>query len=239
MTEKQIESFFVDSSNVNAEFMQHVNAMKPVESQPEGKSFYLPLDGPKIKLLREIAKRASIGKKAFVVVTTEAGFEVMRLPDGTDTELFYRYLEKVEEPSGEKGSGKKYIVQLIDRYADKSFSDLSKTELESTNKKMKDANVFSYSMIQRACVGLAFFRHADGGATPAIKKALVELVDDGFLEILPRSQSSSIFESNAVLYKRKSDKAIVLPIGPQSTANPAAPPVGFRPEDGFMAPTDD
>src|SRR5690349_10795387 len=82
---------YVQSSDAAAFYLRHVEAMKAVDKQPEGFSFAVVKIGFSLALLRNLADLANVGKKAFVVVEWPEAFEVQRLPDGSNTKLFYRY----------------------------------------------------------------------------------------------------------------------------------------------------
>ncbi len=201
-TENEFE--YVEPSNIGEYYLKHVEAMKPTESQPEGKSFAIPSDGYSLSLLRDLADAANVGKKAIVVVEWPEVFEVQRLPDGSNTKLFYRYStgnkrgNRVELSECEESIEE--IKRILNEYIEDNFEECLKYD-KNINAEAKAEKIVSYAYVQRRCLGLAAFRKAPEGAAKRFKSAIEELVESGYLKAVPKTVAAGTFETNGKLYQ--------------------------------------
>tara|TARA_Y100001973_G_scaffold106643_1_gene186073 strand:- start:12962 stop:13591 length:630 start_codon:yes stop_codon:yes gene_type:complete len=200
-TENEFE--YVEPSNVGEYYLKHVEAMKPIKSQPEGKSFAIQREGYSLALLREIADLANVGKKAVVVIEWPEVFEVQRLPDGSNTKLFYRYStgdKKDRVEHSEIGDSVSDIKSIVAQYIESNFEDCLKYD-KKLNAEAKIENVISYSYIQRRSASLASFRKAPEGSTARLKAAIDALVEIDFLNAVPDNVAAGTFETTGKLYQ--------------------------------------
>jgi len=174
---------YANPSNVAEFYLKHVKAMKPAESMPEGKSFGVTLEGFSLSLLRDLAKKgSSVGKMAVVVVPWPTSYEVQRLPDGSDVNIFYRYLN--DTPAG--GNANVFADSIIDmkritdEYHDLPFDACLKYDGNMLSEAFNN-DVISTAYLQRRLANLASYRKAPEGSTKRFKATLDEAIKEGVL----------------------------------------------------------
>lgn len=200
-TENEFE--YVEPSNIGEYYLKHVEAMKPTEKQPEGKSFAIPSEGYSLSLLRDLADAANVGKKAIVVVEWPEVFEVQRLPDGSNTKLFYRYStgnKKGRSEHSELDESIEEVKRVLNEYIEDDFEAAVKYD-DSLSIEIKKENVVSHSYIQRRCTGLASFRKAPEGSSKRFKATIKSLIEEGILNQVPKQVASGTFETGRTLYQ--------------------------------------
>lgn len=201
-TEDEFEYF--EPSNIGECYLKHVEAMKPIKDQPQGKSFAINKDDYSLSLLRDIADCSNVGKKAIVVIEHEEVFEVQRLPDGSNTKLFYRYStgkkrgNRVELSECEDSIEE--IKRILKEYVEDNLEECIKYD-KNINAEIKAEKIVSYAYVQRRCIGLAAFKKAPEGAAKRFKVAIEELVEEGYLKAVPKMVASGTYETSAKLYQ--------------------------------------
>lgn len=201
-TENEFE--YVEPSNVGELYLKHVEAMKPVESQPIGKSFAIPREDYSLSLLRDLADVSNVGKRAVVVLEWPEVFEVQRLPDGTNTKLFYRYSTGNKRGNrveiSEAGESVDELKRILSDYVNEDFDEAMKYD-KGLSAEAKSEKVVSYAYMQRRCLGLASFKNAPEGATKRFKASIEDLIEEGYISAVPKQVASGTFETNGKLYQ--------------------------------------
>ena len=191
---------YVEPSNATAFYLKHVEAMKATEEQPEGRSFALPKEGYSLALLRDLAELANVGKRAYVVIEWPQAFEVQRLPDGSNTKLFYRYLAGSEKPSFTNNSPSDKLRDFLRKYNELPLESCSQYDKNITEE-MKSQNYVTYTLLQRRLAGVAAFRNSAKGSTETLKDCIAELAESGELVELPEELVKSSFELSGKVFK--------------------------------------
>jgi len=189
---------YCDPSGVANFYLNHVAAMVPVEAMPAGKSLAVPLEGYSLSLLRDLAAKASVGKKALVVIAWPTGYEVQRLPDGSCTKLFYRYLNQTDEgdQANELSDTISEVKRVVQEYVESSFEKCVKYDV-ALLPEVKEANVVSYAYIQRRVANLKAFRNAHEGSTKRFKATIEAIIGEGYLTEVDKDK----YKTSAKLYK--------------------------------------
>lgn len=206
---KMTEEFnFIDPSQEGGFYLAHSALMEPLKTCPEGKAFSIAKNetgaaGEPIsyRVLRDIADRYSVGKKAFVVIEHPNVFEVRRLTDCESISLFYKFLKKDEKSFD--NDALEVIEKMSKEFKDQDIEHVLKySQLDAPlAKRLHDEGVIPYSYLQRRTVAMAAFRKSDSGATEQLKKAIASLIEKGIIVELPDSATKSFYETSAKLYK--------------------------------------
>ncbi len=194
---------FLEPSAKGEHFLMHVCYMQVCDELPEHFSFALDKKRFDLKILTEVATSKSVGNKVFAVLEHEESFEVRRLPDNTDLRLFYRYLARNKfSNEGSKSNSERVskATEVLKDYTRMSFEEIEKYKASITEF-MKNQNVLSYSYIHKRLAQIAIFRNSLLGSTSEIKSVIEDLISMEFLEEVPKEVRSSLFNSNAKMYK--------------------------------------
>lgn len=193
-------SQYHNPSNVGSFYLRHVQAMEPVRELPVGKSFGLELEGFSIDLLKDVLKDMKLEKKAIVIIPWyETNMvEIQRLPDGSNTKTFYKYLRADNQPKLEGGKSER-VWECCQDYMTGNF-DYSNYDANITAE-MHASKMITYAILQRKLVPTALFRNAPEGATKALKVAVKELIDKGRLIEVPRTVGKERFKLGAKIFE--------------------------------------
>ena len=189
---------YQEPSNVGNFYLKHVDVMKPLEDQPEKKSFAVSKEGYSLQLLREIAESKSVNKKVFVVIEWPEVFEVQRLPDGSNAKLFYRYCTNAKYDCTD--SSMVDIENIICQYIKSDLESCLKYDKNLTPE-IKNENIISYTYLHRRCASLASFRKSANGSTELLKILLKMLSDNKIIEAVSNDIATGMFKTTAKLYK--------------------------------------
>lgn len=191
-----------ETSPLVAGFIQRMQTIvAPLEELEVNKCFALPKGELSFSVIEDFLEDASKGKRVYVVVEHESGFEVARLPDGSNRKLFYKQTRPVVSLQCGQGEGDyaATCLRIVSEYAESTFEDVDK--YKSVSKQMKDEGIISHSYIQRRLGAVALFKNAVEGSTAAIKRGTAALVENGKLEEVPDGVAKNVFETSAKLYK--------------------------------------
>ncbi len=160
-------------------YLKHEKAMEPIKGLAQDKSFGVILDGFSLNLLRDIANRAnSVGNRAVVVIPWETGYEVRRLPDGSDPKLFYKYFSQSSAGGNVDVLADSVIdmKRIVSEYSELNFEDCQRYD---TNMPLEafESGVISYAYLQRRVANLRSYRNAAEGATKRMKATLESLIE--------------------------------------------------------------
>lgn len=191
------EMQWLEPSNVGSEYTTHLAAMEPASRVPVDKAFGLPA-GFDVGLLREIAEDVK-GRKIVVIEHGEHGFEIRRLPDNANTKLFYRVMntkpgEKIEEENGAEAVLKVLSNFLVEGAEKASAYDQKAAEGHAIG-------LVTYSYLHRRLARLAPFRNSDIGTTKALKAAIQEAEQAGYLAKLTDEAAKDLLETTAAVYR--------------------------------------
>lgn len=191
-----------ETSPLVAGFIQRMQTIvAPLEELEVNKCFALPKGELSFSVIEDFLEDASKGKRVYVVVEHESGFEVARLPDGSNRKLFYKQTRPVVsvQCGHDENEYAAACLRIVGEYANATFEEVNK--YKSVTKQMKDEGVISHSYIQRRLGAVALFKNSTEGATVAIKRGSAVLVESGKLEEVPDNVAKNVFESSAKLYK--------------------------------------
>jgi len=194
---------YVDPSPATSLYRAHREAMEPLPSLPQDKSFCVPMEGLLLPLLRNLATDSSVGKKAYVVIPhmEHDVYEIYRLVDGGNIKTFYKTQTKT---TGAKITAGCNPVDEIKRVC-QTYVTLNHGECLKYDPKLhveaKRQKIISYTYIQRRLVSAAAFRNSANGATQALKDGVSDLVEEGFLKELTKEESKSNYNTKGKLFE--------------------------------------
>jgi hypothetical protein len=191
---------YVAPSNVGEFYLKHVEAMAAMEQQPERTSFGLAREGFSLALLRDLAEAFNVGKRAHVVIEWPTGFEVQRLPDGSNTKLFYRYLKGEEKEVSLNVDASEKLQEVLQSYLKLELDDCLKYDAKLT-KEIKESRIISFAYIQRRLSNVIAFKNSPEGATKKLAACIAELVEQELLVAMPEAVTKEAFGTSAKLYK--------------------------------------
>jgi len=192
------EMQWLEPSNVGSEYTAHLAAMEPANRVPVGKAFGLPA-GFNVGLLREIAEDVK-GRKIVVIEHGEHGFEIRRLPDNANTKLFYKVVntKRGEEIAvGEDAS--EVVVKVLSNFLVEGAEKASAYDQKAAEG--HSIGLVTYSYLHRRLARLAPFRNSDIGTTKALKAAIQEAEQAGYLAKLSTEDSKDLLETTAAVYR--------------------------------------
>lgn len=186
---------FYKSSNVGDEYYAHLRAMSRTETQEVGQSFVLSAKEYRFDLLKKIADKKSVGKKAFVVIEWDGDFEIKRLPDDFNPRDFYENVINADKSKALSQSSKLVMSRKIKIYV-KSSLETCRSYDNALNEEIKKANIISRTYLHRSCGGLAAFKNSEKGSKDEFKNALKELEKEGVLTAVNESGKAKMYKIN-------------------------------------------
>lgn len=200
--------FFLPS-NVGDAFRIHSRYMELCKELPENRSFAVPRHDAEtdtvlhLGMLRKIANAKSVGKLSFVVIEHPGVFEVSRLPDGTNTALFYESVE-VEKASGRAA----YVEETAEEFVLKLMREAIETPFEQRrsydpnySKDMADEQIVSYAYLHRKATPRKPIKGSGIAPTDRLKATLKSLCDMGKVAAVPVEYAKDTYQTSAKLYR--------------------------------------
>jgi len=178
-------------------YQKHIAAMKPGEDLPVGKSFAIPLEDYSFGFLKDIAETMNVNDRCIVVVYWPASFEVQRLPDGSNSKLFYKHC-KLNLDTFDNSIEK--TKEKLAQYIKLAFEDCL-TVYPSLKKEAKRLNIISYTHLQRSLGPLASFRKAKEGPKERLHRVIEQLEKDDVLRMIPENKALDCYQTRAKLYQ--------------------------------------
>jgi hypothetical protein len=190
---------WLEPSAIGDEYMRHERAMLPAASVPIHKAFGIA-PGFNVGMLRKLAE-AFKPKKIVVIEHGESGFEIRRLSNNADTNLFYFSIKpkSIKEETPILEDQKTYVLRYLSEFFDLEDSQLIKYDQNGLNFRERDC--VSYTHIQRKCASLASFRKSEEGATKSINEVFDLLESEGVLRKLSDEETKELFDSTAKVYR--------------------------------------
>ncbi len=191
---------WLEPSQVGAEYMRHEAAMLRCEALPVLKAYPLPA-GFNVGTLRRLAK-CYLPKKIVIIEHDGIGFEVRRLEDRADIELFYE-LTKREKPKQLKIEKPKdqteIVLKAIRDFFNNSIEDVVKYEGKALE--LRNSVCISLTYLQRRLVSVMAFRTDERGAVPALRATLSQMESNGLVRRLEESEVSELFGTSNTVYR--------------------------------------
>lgn len=197
---REDESQWLEPSHVGGEYMRHEAAMEPAARVPVYKAFAIG-PGFNVGMLRELAETFK-PKRIVVIDHGENGFEVRRLANNANVNLFYASLELAKFEAITATSDKKQsdiVLKTIREFLTNSVEDISKYDQRAVD--LREAGCISYAYAQRKLAPVALFRRDARGASDALKAVFSAIESEGLLRRLDKAEAAELFNTSAVVYR--------------------------------------
>lgn len=140
--------------------------------------------------------RLSINKKCYVLIESQNVYEIARLPDGADYNFVYHAMASPLAINENRDK----LIKIIDRYKERPFGLIGEMD-KAINREMKNQNIVTYAYLQRSTATVASFKRQVIGATKTLHALILDLIEDGKLIELSKSDSSKHFDRTARMFK--------------------------------------
>lgn len=198
---------FYDPSPVGGFYEAHMRLMKPIAELPENKVFIIdkmPVGDAQeemsLFIFRRIAKRFSVGKKAFVVIDHPGQFEVRRLTDNDSAEDFYKFAEPEKALQNSEQEAFLKVLNIIRTYKTASLKYVQTYEKTCTEK-MKADNIFTSSYVSRKVSSISCFRKSSSTVSEILTACFEKLQIDGVIIEVPSGVSTNKYNTSAKCYQ--------------------------------------
>jgi hypothetical protein len=196
---------------IEAEYLRHVEAMKPCAELPVRKAFALD-SGSIVGILRKVAETYD-GKK-IAVIDHGTGFEVRRFDDWFDLATFYalssgpKQVEAITEPIADSSANfpEKALIKMI--AVIREVWEVDELQLRTYDGRMSKAREFdcvSARYLTLRLSQISVFRKSEIGPRAELKRVIGKLTEQGILTKLDASEAQAIIQSSATLYKVNRD----------------------------------
>lgn len=182
---------------------EHKLLLSALDGLIEGNSIFCYKNGDmlmKANDIRTFLNANSRSSKRYVLAETEFTYEIIRMMDNSNNELFYLQLALKENPNPVTITNLERVTNMLDIYVGKSYKQLGNSD-RKISEKMKLDNVITYAYLQRTTATTASFKNSKIGATKTLRNIIYELIKSKKLRQFTRDESREKYGSYADMYE--------------------------------------
>ncbi|MES2180680.1 MAG: hypothetical protein V4493_01095 [Pseudomonadota bacterium] len=185
---------------------KYTRLVLPLEILEVGQSFQIEKDNVTMEMLRAYLAAHMSGKLRYVALDHGTVYEVARMADGLNVNVFYSVMSKKVKPIDPiiktvKDGKTSYenMNALLHKYIETPLNKL--TNKDKMTEILKPLNIINYNFIQRNLASVASFRNSPVGSRMEFLNTISQFEKERILVELDKQSCKTLYKSGALMYK--------------------------------------